>query len=118
MKKWIPVLAGAAVVLSLAASGAEAADAGAGKAKYQLFCAACHGPNGKGDGPAAANLNPKPRDHSNANYMKSLSDGQIFKIIKLGGPGVGKSPTMPPWGGALSDGDIKNVVAFIRTLSK
>jgi mono/diheme cytochrome c family protein len=36
----------------------------------------------------------------------------------MGGAAVGKSPTMPPWGGALSDGDINNVVAFIRSLSK
>lgn len=97
---------------------AFAADAAAGKVKYQQFCGACHGPTGKGDGPGAASLNPRPRDHTDSKYMKTLSDDQLFKITKMGGAAVGKSPTMPPWGGALSDQDIKNVVAFIRSLAK
>ncbi len=120
MKKWALTLACAVAAIVLVADRMDvsAADADAGKVKYQQFCGACHGPTGKGDGPAAASLNPKPRDHSDTKYMKSLSDAQISKIIKMGGSAVGKSPTMPPWGGALSDDDIKNVVAFIRTLSK
>ncbi len=104
--------------LALFSSDAFAADAAAGKVKYQQFCGACHGAGGKGDGPGAASLNPKPRDHTDGKYMKTLTDDQRFKITKMGGPAVGKSPTMPPWGGALSDQDIKNVVAFIRTLAK
>ena len=93
-------------------------DVAAGKAKYAQLCAACHGATGKGDGPAAAALNPKPRDHTDAKYMKSLKDEDIFKITKEGGPAVGKSPLMPPWGAALSEQDIRNVVAYIRTLAK
>ena len=100
------------------ASDAAAADAAAGKAKYQQFCSACHGAGGKGDGPGAASLNPKPRDHTDGKYMKTLSDEQLFKVIKLGGMGVGKAPTMPPWGGAMTDADIRNVIAYIRTLAK
>lgn len=120
MRKWVPIVvcASAAIVLAADRMDVSAADANAGKAKYQQFCGACHGPNGKGDGPAAGSLNPKPQDHSDTTYMKSLSDEQIFKIIKMGGTAVGKSPTMPPWGGALSDDDIKNVVAYIRSLAK
>jgi|TARA_B100001964_G_C14128369_1_gene551668 mono/diheme cytochrome c family protein len=120
MKKWVPVFVGVAAVATFAADhrDALAADAAAGKAKYKQFCSECYGQSGKGDGPAAASLNPKPRDHSDGKYMKTLSDEQITKITKMGGPAVGKSPTMPPWGGALSDADIKNVVAFIRTLAK
>lgn len=120
MKKWVPIFvcAVAAIVLVADRMDASATDANAGKVKYQQFCGACHGPTGKGDGPGAASLNPKPQDHTDAKYMKSLSDAQIFKITKMGGPAVGKSPMMPPWGGALSDDDIKNVVAFIRSLSK
>jgi mono/diheme cytochrome c family protein len=50
--------------------------------------------------------------------MKTLKDGDIFKIIKEGGGAVGKSPLMPPWGAALPDQDIRNVVAYIRSLAK
>jgi mono/diheme cytochrome c family protein len=105
-------------ILAFSPGKAEAADAAAGKAKYQQFCSACHGMEGKGDGPGAASLNPKPRDHSDGKAMKAMTDDYLFKITKMGGAAVGKAPTMPPWGGALSDQDIRNVVAFIRTLSK
>jgi mono/diheme cytochrome c family protein len=89
-----------------------------GKAKYDLLCASCHGTSGKGDGPAAASLNPKPRSLADANYMKSLTDDHLFKVIKEGGAAVGKSPLMPPWGGQLKDPEIWDAVAYIRELAK
>ena len=97
---------------------AESADAAAGKAKYQQLCAACHGTAGRGDGPGARSLSPKPRDHTDSKAMKAMTDDYLFKIIKSGGAAAGKAPTMPPWGGALSDQDIRNVIAHIRMLSK
>ncbi|MDA0999080.1 MAG: cytochrome c [bacterium] len=119
MRKGLILIGGMAVAAwMISALPADAADAAAGKAKYQQFCAACHGLTGKGDGPAAGSLNPKPRDHTDKAYMKTLSDEQLFKITKLGGPAVGKAPTMPPWGGALQDADIRNVIAYIRSLAK
>lgn len=118
MWKVFAVVIGGVAILAFSPVQAESADAAAGKAKYQQFCAACHGAGGKGDGPGAASLNPKPRDHTDGKTMKAMTDDYLFKITKLGGAAVGKAPTMPPWGGALSDEDIKNVVAFIRTLSK
>lgn len=93
-------------------------DVAAGNVKYQQLCASCHGASGKGDGPAAKALNPKPRNHTDAKYMKTISDEYIAKITKLGGVAVGKSPLMPPWGGVLSDADLQNLVAFMRSLSK
>ncbi|MYA97484.1 MAG: cytochrome c, partial [Nitrospinae bacterium] len=92
--------------------------AAAGNVKYQQLCASCHGATGKGDGPAAKVLNPKPRNHTDAEYMKTISDEYIAKITKLGGVAVGKSPLMPPWGGVLSDADVQNLVAFMRSLAK
>jgi mono/diheme cytochrome c family protein len=59
-------------------------------------CSTCHGTTGKGDGPAAAALNPKPQDLTNAAWQKTLSDVSIEKIIVNGGAAVGKSPMMPP----------------------
>jgi mono/diheme cytochrome c family protein len=59
-------------------------------------CSTCHGAGGKGDGAAAAALNPKPRDLTSAEWQKSVSDEHIEKIILGGGAAVGKSPMMPP----------------------
>jgi len=95
---------------------AHAADAEQGKKLYGQFCASCHGQSGKGDGPAAAALNPKPRDHTNKEYMSSMSDDDMLKVIKNGGASIGKSPLMPPWGASLKDDQIKDVIAYIRTL--
>ena len=59
-------------------------------------CTPCHGPQGKGDGPASAGLNPKPANFSDPAWQKSVTDEHIEKIISYGGGAVGKSPAMPP----------------------
>ncbi len=93
-------------------------DAKAGKEKYDKSCVGCHGATGKGDGPAAAALNPKPKDHTDGKIMNSVSDKDLFAIIKGGGASVKKSPVMPAAGKAMTDQDIWNVVAYIRSLAK
>jgi mono/diheme cytochrome c family protein len=63
---------------------------------FATRCSTCHGPDGKGNGPAAAALNPKPRDYTNQEWQKSVTDEHIKKTIVEGGPAVGKSPLMAP----------------------
>ena len=106
-----------AAVLSTALR-AHAADVEQGKQLYGQYCVTCHGQSGKGDGPGAAALNPKPRDHTDKEYMAKLSDDDIFKVVKNGGASIGKSPLMPAWGATLKDDQIQDVVAYVRTLSK
>lgn len=119
--KWIISLC-AAVMVSLLVpvlgSAQSKGDANAGKAKYESLCAGCHGKTGKGDGPAAASLNPKPQDHSDGKVMNSLSDQYLMDIIKNGGAGVKKSPLMPAWGKTLKDQEISDVTVYIRSLAK
>lgn len=93
-------------------------DAKAGKAKYDQLCGGCHGTSGKGDGPAAAGLKPKPQDHTGGKHMNSLTDKYLFDIIKGGGASQKKSPLMPAWGNTLKDEDIGNLVAYIRSLAQ
>jgi len=78
--------------------GAVAPSGGQGSEAEQMFmtvCATCHGPSGAGDGPAAASLDPHPRDYTNAEWQASVTDDDIKKIILEGGQAVGKSPMMP-----------------------
>ncbi len=89
-----------------------------GKAIYARQCASCHGVSGKGDGPAAAALNPKPKDMSNKAYMAELKDQYLVDVVKKGGPATGKSAAMPAFGATLKDQDIQDVVAYIRSLAK
>jgi mono/diheme cytochrome c family protein len=79
-----------------------AADMAAGRALYQQYCSMCHGPQGKGDGPAATAMNPKPRDHTDGRYMNVLSDAHLTAVISAGGAAVQRSPLMPSWQGTLS----------------
>jgi mono/diheme cytochrome c family protein len=96
---------------------AEQGDVAAGKVTYDRLCAMCHGKAGKGDGPTAAVLNPKPRDHTKGDYMNALQDDYLFKIIKEGGASVGKSQLMPAWNTQVNDKGIWDLVAFVRTLA-
>ncbi len=59
-------------------------------------CATCHGADGRGNGPAAVNLKPKPIDFHSRNWQKSVSDENITKAIIFGGRAVGKSGQMAP----------------------
>lgn len=65
----------------------------------QIFasrCVPCHGAAGHGDGPASGTLSPKPRNYSDKEWQKSVTDEQIEKTVVYGGSAVGKSPAMPP----------------------
>jgi len=108
-------LVAATAALFMVSVQAQAADAEAGKAKFQQLCAVCHGPAGAGDGPAAAGLNPKPRKFNDAEWQATVEDDYLKKIIAEGGPAVGKSPMMTAQRG-LKDEELDNLIAFIRTL--
>ena len=88
----------------------------AGGKLYQTRCSPCHGADGKAATPTAQALNPKPRDHTDGAYMNQLSNEHLAKVIKNGGPAVGKSPIMPAHTD-LNDQQIEDVIAFVRTLA-
>ncbi len=93
-------------------------DTNAGQAKYDAICAGCHGATGKGDGAAAAILNPKPGNISDGKAMQALSDKYLFDLIKDGGASQKKSPIMPANGKKLNEQEISDIIAYIRTLAK
>jgi len=88
----------------------------AGGKLYQARCAPCHGPDGKAATPTAQALNPKPRDHTDGAYMNQLFNDHLAKVIKNGGPAVGKSQIMPAHAD-LNDQQIEDIVTFVRTLA-
>lgn len=105
------------LVMLGAAGPAWAQNPGDGKNLYMSYCATCHGDKGKGDGVAAASLPVKPRDHTNGAVMNSLTDQFLADIIAKGGGSLGKSTFMPSWRGSLDEKQIRDVVAYIRTLA-
>jgi mono/diheme cytochrome c family protein len=89
-----------------------------GVEKYEQFCAACHGIDGKADGAAAQAMNPKPRNLTDAKWQASVDDAHITKVIKEGGASVGLSATMAPWGAVVNDEEIKQMVEHIRAIKQ
>jgi mono/diheme cytochrome c family protein len=111
-------------VAALGASAARAGDAAAGKAVYDVNCTSCHGPAGKGDGPVGSALNPAPRDFSVGDFKFDADkngtpgeDADLALVIQRGAAAYGGSPLMAPWP-TLSDADVENVVAYIRSLKQ
>jgi mono/diheme cytochrome c family protein len=85
---------------------------------YAYYCSHCHGKTGEGDGFNSFQLTTPPAKHADATLMSALSDAEMERVIKKGGPALGRSPQMPPWGGVLTDQQVADLAAFIRVLSK
>jgi len=88
--------------------GADGASAGA--EVFKINCESCHGPQGHGDGPAGAALDPKPKNLGE--FQSSASDDYLFWRINTGKPGT----SMVAWQGTLTEEQIWQAVSFIRTL--
>lgn len=85
------------------------------KLLFANVCSQCHGLDGKGDGPAAASLNPKPRNYTAPEWQKTVTDDEIKAIIVGGGQAVGKSGMMPPNPNLKGRDDVLNeLVSIIR----
>ncbi|MBE8162376.1 MAG: cytochrome c [Bdellovibrionaceae bacterium] len=83
-----------------------------GKAIFQINCVSCHGPEGKGDGPAAGALNPPPRDVVKGKWTKGGRSDQLFKTISNGIAGTSMAAF-----GHLSKEDRWALVHFIRSIT-
>lgn len=106
-----------AIAISLAFSVSYAGgDAAAGKAVFEANCGSCHGMDGNAMIPGVPSFakgeaagGKKLADRSDADLTKSIKEG-------IATPSTPGAPPMPALG--LSDGDIANVIAYIRTLKK
>jgi putative copper export protein/mono/diheme cytochrome c family protein len=78
---------------------------------FQQNCAQCHGATGKGDGPLAPTLNPRPVDLTR--HVPFHPDEQIFGWISNGLPGT----AMPVYKELLSEEDRWHVLNYLRNLT-
>ncbi len=122
--KTLLLLVAAALALALSPDPALArpGDADKGETVYAKRCVQCHGEEGDGLGPAADRLNPPPRDFtlglfkiiSSAFDADLPNDEDLFRMVRDGMPGT----AMPGWSDLLSDRDMWNVIAYIKTFAE
>jgi mono/diheme cytochrome c family protein len=93
------------------------ASPGRGKVIYKEYCMQCHGATGKGDGPAAATIEPKPAIHANINFSEVPTE-YLYNMINHGGAAMGKSANMPYWGLTIGQQGVADVMAYLKTTFK
>jgi mono/diheme cytochrome c family protein len=92
-------------------------DAARGQQQFAVVCATCHGPDGHG-------VKGLGKDLVTSDYLHKASDDDLVKLIVDGreanDPLNQTGVAMPPKGGnaALTDKDIRDIVAYVRTISK
>ncbi len=84
-----------------------------GNVKFMGTCKACHGADAKG----LPNLG---RDLTISEFVKSKTDEELLAFIIEGREPEGEFAEMPPRGGnaALSDDDLRNIIAFVRSIDQ
>jgi len=100
-----------ALAASVVAIRTDSAEPDPGRVVYEQRCAACHGSAGAGDGPAAAAMEPHPRNLRDPDFWRDRTAAQLRQVVRDGKPGT----LMAPFAGVLSDAEIDAVVAFVQS---
>jgi mono/diheme cytochrome c family protein len=85
-----------------------------GRKIYEHNCAACHGAQGFGDGPAGRRLNPPPASLVGLGRMPMVGDGYLYWTVAEGGAPMGSA--MPPFKDVFKPNDIWKVILYLQTL--
>jgi len=104
-------LPGLALALGAAPTPDSKGDPERGKPIFEQRCAVCHGPQGRGDGPEAPFLSPRPASLISA-ATSVKTDADLLKAIANGKPRT----AMPAWKDVLSEQERRDVLAYIRSL--
>jgi caa(3)-type oxidase subunit IV len=84
-------------------------------AVFEGTCAGCHGPTGQGNGPTAASLTPRPANFQDAEFWQTRDRAHIIKVITEGGPSVGKSALMAPFGASFTPEQIEQLADLVMS---
>jgi len=111
-------MAGAAATPAAPADFQLNGDVERGRTVFAKHCALCHGESGNAKSKMAETLRPKPVDFTDKGLLAKRSDWDLYLVARDGGQAIGLSKTMFGWKGLLPDQEIRDAVAFVRTLSR
>jgi FTR1 family protein len=100
---------GSAGALELPAAGVDLA---AGRRLYAQDCASCHGPTGRGDGPAAPRLSTAVPAIGTAEAMRDVAPALMYRLVAVGVRGT----AMPAWESSMTPAQRWNVVAYVTSM--
>lgn len=112
----VPVPGKALATTNCTPSGRLRGDPERGRQLHLKNCAECHGQDGKAE-VIVLHMDQPPKDQSNPVYMKTLPDIYLYLAICKGGQDVGKNFIMPAFGNILTDQEIRDLIAWVRTFS-
>ena len=86
-----------------------------GEQIYLQRCTGCHGKKADGKGPNSLDIQPRPRNLRNADFMSSISDRRLFESILYGVQGT----AMPPWVDyGLTQKEVGDLVNYLRSFNQ
>ena len=92
-------------------------DAERGRAVYARSCVLCHGKLGDGKGTIHGEGAPAT-DFTDGERMAKRSDWEVYVAIRDGGAALGLSPRMIAWGKVLTDQQVRDAAAYVRTFAR
>lgn len=101
---------------ALPAAAGEKGDPAHGRELYMEKCVLCHGGKGEGWDWAKKVAKPPVPVPDLAQVVPERSDEYLFDVVKDGGEAVGLTRFMPPFGFQLSDQEVWDLVAYMRSL--
>lgn len=89
-----------------------------GRQMSDLYCSRCHEQESTAERVSNFdNLTVKPHVFTDGAFLNKISDADLLAIIQHGGPALGKSAEMPPYGRTLNKADLNALVAYIRAVA-
>lgn len=101
------------IALGLLASSTNAADTAA---NWKKHCYSCHGKDGRGK--TRAGRKAKVKDLTDAKVQALYSDAEILDLLKNGLKSKSGKVLKKPFSDKLSEAEMKDLIAFVRSLAK
>jgi mono/diheme cytochrome c family protein len=89
-----------------------------GQRIFYGYCVWCHADSTPAGPSNRANVTPLPALANDGSTLNRLGDEYLQNMITLGGSALSKSAMMPPWGKTLTQGNIHEVIAFMRAIAQ